>query len=188
MRRVLIVDDDPRVRAALTALITATTDLTVAAAVGTTRDVCAALATRSVELILVDVQLPHCDDGITLIQTCSRRYLVVAMSIDGSSRAPAQQAGAADFQEKNGNPDDNLEALHRPLSPGKWSVLVIGRFAAVASDALGARHPRSSDPSRRQRSAGDGSRCCAAHRCLFRSRVPRPPGRCSGLSGALPAW
>ena len=117
MRRVLIVDDDPRVRAALTALITATTDLTVAAAVGTTRDVCAALATRPVDLILIDVQLPHRDDGITLIQTLSRRYLIVAMSIDGSSRAPALQAGAADFLEKNGNPDDILEALHRPLPP-----------------------------------------------------------------------
>ena len=35
MRRVLIVDDDPRVRAALTALITGTTDLSVTAAVGT---------------------------------------------------------------------------------------------------------------------------------------------------------
>ena len=62
-------------------------------------------------------QLPHRDDGITLIQALSRRYLVVAMSIDGSSRAPALQAGAADFLEKNGNPDDILEALHRPLPP-----------------------------------------------------------------------
>ncbi len=113
MRRVLIVDDDPRVRAALTALITATTDLTVAAAVGTARDARAALATRPVDLILVDVQLPHRDDGIGLIQTLSRRHLVVAMSIDGSRRAPALRAGAADFLEKNGNPDDILEALHR---------------------------------------------------------------------------
>ncbi len=116
MRRVLIVDDDPRVRAALTALITATTDLTVAAAVGTARDARAALATRPVDLILVDVQLPHRDDGIGLIQTLSRRHLVVAMSIDGSSRAPALHAGAADFLEKNGNPDDILEALHRTTS------------------------------------------------------------------------
>ncbi len=115
MRRVLIVDDDPRVRAALTALITATTDLTVAAAVGTARDACAALATRPVDLILVDVQLPHRDDGIGLIQTLSRSHLVVAMSIDGSRRASALQAGAADFLEKNGNPDEILEALHRPL-------------------------------------------------------------------------
>jgi DNA-binding NarL/FixJ family response regulator len=118
MRRVLIVDDDPRVRAALTALIAATADLTVTAAVGTARDACTALATRPVDLILIDVHLPHPDDGITLIQTLSRRYLVVAMSIDGSSRAPALRAGVADFLEKNGNPDDILEALRRPLPPG----------------------------------------------------------------------
>ena len=118
MRRVLIVDDDPRVRAALTVLITATTDLTVAAAVGTARDACAALANRPADLILIDVQLPHRDDGITLIQTLSRRYLVVAMSIDGSRRASGLQAGAEDFLEKNGNPDDILEALRRPLPPG----------------------------------------------------------------------
>ena len=117
MRRVLIVDDDPRVRAALTALIAGTTDLTVAAAVGTARDACAALAARPVDLILIDVQLPHRDDGITLIQTLSRRYLVVAMSIDGSRRAAALRAGAAAFLEKNGNPDDILEVLHRPLPP-----------------------------------------------------------------------
>ena len=118
MRRVLIVDDDPRVRAALTALIAATADLTVAAAVGTARDASTALATRPVDLILIDVQLPHRDEGITLIQTFSRRYLIVAMSIDGSSRAPALQAGAADFLEKNGSPDDILEALRRALPPG----------------------------------------------------------------------
>ena len=118
MRRVLIVDDDPRVRAALTALITGTTDLTVAAAVGTACDAWAALATRPVDLILIDVHLPHRDDGITLIQTLSRRYLVVAMSIDGARRAAALRAGAADFLEKNGNPDDILEALRRPLPPG----------------------------------------------------------------------
>ena len=118
MRRVLIVDDDPRVRAALTALITGTTDLTVAAAVGTARDAWAALATRPVDLILVDVQLPHRDDGISLIRTLSRRYLVVAMSIDGSRRASGLQAGAADFLEKNGNPDDILEALRRALPSG----------------------------------------------------------------------
>ena len=118
MRRVLIVDDDPRVRAALAALITATTDLTVTGAVGTARDAWTALATRPVDLILVDVQLPHRDDGITLIQTLSRRYLVVAMSIDGSRRASGLQAGAADFLEKNGNPDDILEALRRALPSG----------------------------------------------------------------------
>ena len=118
MRRVQIVDDDPRVRAALTALITATTDLTVAAAISTARDAWTALATRPVDLILVDVQLPHRDDGITLIRTLSRRYLVVAMSIDGSSRAAALQAGAVDFLEKNGNPDDILEALRRALPLG----------------------------------------------------------------------
>ena len=116
MRRVLIVDDDPRVRAALTALITATADLTVTGAVGTARDAYTALATRPVDLILIDVHLPHPNDGITLIETLGGRYLVVAMSIDGSSRAPALHAGAADFLEKNGHPDDILAALHRSLS------------------------------------------------------------------------
>ena len=62
------------------------------------------------------MHLPHPNDGITLIQTLCGRYLVVAMSIDGSSRAPALQAGAADFLEKNGNPDDILAALRRSLS------------------------------------------------------------------------
>jgi len=58
----------------------------------------------------------------------------------------------------------------------------------TASDAIARGTPQYRPITSRQRSAGDGSRCCAAHRCPFRSRVPRPPNRCSGLSGALPAW
>ena len=118
MRRVLIFDDDPRVRAALTALtalITGTTDLTVAAAVGTARDAWAALATRPVDLILIDVHLPHRDDGITLIQTLSRRYLIVAMSIDGSSRAPALRTGPAG--RRRGLPGKERKPRRHPGGP-----------------------------------------------------------------------
>jgi two-component system nitrate/nitrite response regulator NarL len=111
IHRVLIVEDDSRVRAALTDLLAGTEDFVVTAAVGTAAAAHTVLATAPVDRVLLDVYLPHSDDGMTLIQALSRRYPVIALSIDGTNRTAALRAGATAYLEKDGNPEDILQAL-----------------------------------------------------------------------------
>ncbi|GIH72973.1 response regulator [Sphaerimonospora thailandensis] len=113
MISILLVDDDSRVRAALTTLLAGIPDVEVVAAVASTREATAVLAAHQVDVVIVDVLLPRREDGIALIRSLSPGHHVVALSIDGSSREPALAAGAADYVEKNGSPEDILRALNK---------------------------------------------------------------------------
>ena len=110
VHRVLVVDDDPRVRAAVRALLDGTGDLTVVAAAATPDQARAALAATGADCALVDVRLPA---GLDLIGELATRMPVVAFSVSGASRVPAVRAGAAAFVEKDGRADRLLEALRR---------------------------------------------------------------------------
>ncbi|NJC69141.1 response regulator transcription factor [Planosporangium thailandense] len=111
MQRVLVVDDDPRVRAALTALLEGTADFVVTASVASAAQARVALAAHSVDTVIVDVHLPRRADGIALIAALSAGHRVVALSIDGTSRNLALAAGATDYVEKTGSPEDILRVL-----------------------------------------------------------------------------
>ena len=109
VHRVLVVDDDPRVRAAVRALLDGTSDLTVAAEAATPDQARAALAAGA-DCALVDVRLPA---GPDLVGELATRVPVVAFSVSGASRAGALRAGAAAFVEKDGRADRLLQALRR---------------------------------------------------------------------------
>src|SRR5690348_316255 len=66
-RRVLIVEDDPRVRSALCGLLTASEGLCVVGVAATARD--ALDAGEWLDVALVDVRLPDLEDGLLVIRT-----------------------------------------------------------------------------------------------------------------------
>jgi DNA-binding NarL/FixJ family response regulator len=106
--RLLVVDDDARVRAAIGRTIMLEADLVLVAAA---RDAVTALAMAAAcdpAVALVDVFLPDEATGLDLIRGLARgpSCAVVAMSVRGAARAAALAAGAVSFVEKG-----DVEAL-----------------------------------------------------------------------------
>lgn len=114
-RRVLIVEDDPRVRSALSELLTASGGLCVVGIATTARD--ALDAGDCLDVALVDVRLPDLEDGLLVIRKLAADgHPVVALSASGAARAVSLAAGARAFFEKDSHPDALLAALHRPAA------------------------------------------------------------------------
>lgn len=108
----LIVEDDPRVRSALSALLTASGAFSVGGVAATARD---ALDMQDcVDVALVDVLLPDLEDGLSVIRALAAEgHPVVALSASAPTRAASMAAGATTFVEKDTHPDALLAALHR---------------------------------------------------------------------------
>jgi DNA-binding NarL/FixJ family response regulator len=110
--RLLIVDDDHRVRNALGRLLTASTGFLV---VGTVDNALAAHEVAEAsgpDVALVDVLLPNADDGLGLTSSLTAVGIpVVAMSIDGGMRRRALAAGAQRFLDKDCDPEAIARAL-----------------------------------------------------------------------------
>jgi DNA-binding NarL/FixJ family response regulator len=115
-KRVLVVDDDQRVRAALVALLDGTPGLEVAADVGSVAEARAAFERTAPDAVLVDVLLPGRADGLGLIAQLSACRPVVAISVDGGARESAIAAGASAYLEKDGHPEEILAALGKVTS------------------------------------------------------------------------
>jgi DNA-binding NarL/FixJ family response regulator len=98
--RVLVLDDDPRVRAGLRRLLEATPGITIVP-LGAGADVA-----------LVDVDLPDRAAAAARVRGLAGGVPVVALSLDGAARQAALDVGAHAFVEKDGAPDALLAALH----------------------------------------------------------------------------
>ena len=109
--RVLVVDDDPRVRAGLAGLLTATPGLAVPVSTGSATRALAVASRGRADVGLVDVLLPTPADGLRLVRDLSAYVPVVAMSLDGVSRDSALRAGALAFVEKDGAIDELVAAV-----------------------------------------------------------------------------
>jgi two-component system, NarL family, response regulator DesR len=110
---VLVVDDDPRVRAAIAQTIALEEDLELAADAADATSALAIAERSSPSVALVDLLLPDGATGLALVTSLARRSgcTVVAMSIRSGLRAPAIAAGAVGFVEKGGDIDAVLEAV-----------------------------------------------------------------------------
>jgi DNA-binding NarL/FixJ family response regulator len=103
--RVLIVDDDRRVRQSLSGLIALRDGVEV---VGTAPDSQRALElvrSASPDTVLLDLRLPHEDDGLGLLALLRRDWpgvRVVAMSVQTDLMDAALAAGAVAFVPKGG--------------------------------------------------------------------------------------
>ncbi len=110
--RVLVVDNDPRVRAALRALIESSPGLSVAGEASSASGAYQADARLCPEVVVLDVLLPTAQDGLEVLKRLAESgRAVVALSIREGVRAAAVAAGAAAFVEKYAGPDALLETL-----------------------------------------------------------------------------
>jgi CheY-like chemotaxis protein len=118
--RVLIVEDDPRVRAALRSFLSACPGFEVA---GDAADAAAALELareRAPAVVLLDVLLPGAREGLGLLRVLAGevRLPVVAMSIDGELSHSAVEAGAFRFLDKTSAPELLPAALREAAVAG----------------------------------------------------------------------
>jgi DNA-binding NarL/FixJ family response regulator len=111
--RVLVVDDDPRVRAGLAGALGATAGLALAAATGSPAGALALAAAGKADVALVDALLPTIADGVALVRRLTPHVPVVAISLDGTRRRDALAAGAVAYLEKDGSLDDLVATLRR---------------------------------------------------------------------------
>ncbi|MGC9665068.1 response regulator [Planosporangium sp. 12N6] len=110
--RLLLVDHDVRVRAALTALLSAVPEFEVVGSCGNATDAWSAVASTRPHLVLLDLLLPMARDGLALVARLRGAGIpVVAMSIRGGLRAGALARGAVAFLEKDGSADALVAAL-----------------------------------------------------------------------------
>jgi DNA-binding NarL/FixJ family response regulator len=119
--RVLVIDDDRRVRTAIRETIALEADMDV---VGEASDLAAALALASCatpDVALVDVLLPDLRTGLELVRILSTTSgcSVLAMSVQSHLAAAGLAAGALGFVEKNADIDAVLNAIRRTArAPG----------------------------------------------------------------------
>lgn len=114
--RVLIGDDDRRVRAALTRLLTAAGGFEVPAASGNPADTLRLAIELRPDVAIVDLRLPDAESGLQLVSTLSALPVpVVAISSHGGLRVAALTAGAKWFVHKDGKPEVVLDAVRRAV-------------------------------------------------------------------------
>lgn len=111
--RLLVVDDDARVRTAIAQTVALESDIVIVAQANSA-SVTLALAERTEPRVaLVDVLLPDATTGLALVRGLEQRAgcAVVAMSVRGGLRRAALAARAVAFVEKGSDIDAILAAV-----------------------------------------------------------------------------
>jgi DNA-binding NarL/FixJ family response regulator len=117
--RVLIVDDDPRVRTALRRFLSASREVEVVGDAGGSDPALRLARELAPAVALVDVHLPEPADGLGLLRALTGLGVpAVAISIHGSARGSALAAGADQFLDKDSAPDLMVSALRRAARRG----------------------------------------------------------------------
>lgn len=117
--RVLIVDNDPRLRHALTELLNASEGFVVAGAEGSTQGVAMAASSAYATVALVVVASVADRAALLRVQVLADHMPVVAVSTAASVRGWALAAGATAFCEMDGNTDALIAALGTASSSGR---------------------------------------------------------------------
>lgn len=118
--RVLVVDDDARVRTGLAETIASEADLSVVATANTAASALAGAESTHPSVALVDVLLPDAATGLGLVGALGERAecAVVAISVRSELRDAALAAGARAFVEK-GDVETVLVALRTAARRGR---------------------------------------------------------------------
>ncbi|MCC5576782.1 response regulator transcription factor [Microtetraspora sp. AC03309] len=158
--RVLIVDDDPLVRAGLTMMLDGAHGIAVVAAAADGDEVPSAIDAHAPDVVLMDLRMPRVD-GITAIHRLRRRrnppQVIVLTTFDADDDVLlALRAGAGGFLLKDTPPHQIVDAVHRvaagdPILSPKITRRLMDRAAAEAGayerarNALAALSPRERD-------------------------------------------
>jgi DNA-binding NarL/FixJ family response regulator len=120
--RVLIVDDDARVRRALRSLIECSADLTVVGEAESTRSAKRLDLELLPDVVVLDLRLPRAMDGMCVLRELrGRDRPVVAISGTGELGPEAVVAGAHAFLEKHGRDvDDLLDMIRAAYRHDPW--------------------------------------------------------------------
>lgn len=122
MASVLLVEDEPRTRARLASIISASNGLKLLAEAGSLAEARAAMAIQPPEVILLDLGLPD-GSGLTLLEEIRAQgleagVLVISVMGDESSVLRAIECGASGYLLKDARDADVLEAIHQLLAGG----------------------------------------------------------------------
>ena len=120
--RVLVVDDDARVRRALRSLIECAPDLTVVGEAGSTRSATRLDLELLPDVVVLDLLLPRAPEGMEVLRELrGRDRPVVAISCMGELGPQAMVAGAHAFLEKHGRDvDDLLDMIRTAYRHCRW--------------------------------------------------------------------
>ncbi|TQS20138.1 response regulator transcription factor [Microbispora sp. KK1-11] len=141
--RVLVVDDDPLVRAGLTLMLRGADELVVVGGVADGADVAAAVDAHAPDVVLMDIRMPGLD-GIDATRLLRRRpdppHVIMLTTFDADEHVfGALRAGASGFLLKDTPPEGIVDAVLRVaagepiLSPGVTRRL-IAHLAPEAED------------------------------------------------------
>jgi len=123
-RRVLVVDDDERFRAAVVDLLADETDVMVVAAVGSADAALTVAQDECLDAAVVDVQMPGVD-GVELTRKLllslpDLTVFALSAAADEASRSAMAAAGASRYFIKGEDTLDLVDALlHLPGSPDR---------------------------------------------------------------------
>jgi len=116
--RVLIADDDHRVRTALSTLLTLTTGFDIVGTSATTDSALTLARQHRPAVALIDILLPEERDGLGLLRAITDELHIpaVAMSVNGGLEPRALAAGATRFVDKDSRADLLIAALRAVAS------------------------------------------------------------------------
>ncbi|WP_067502268.1 response regulator transcription factor [Actinoplanes sp. TFC3] len=140
MIRVLLVDDQPLIRAGLKMLCDAQSDMEVVGEAGNGRDAVTLAERLTPDLIVMDLRMPGLD-GITatgriLAARPAARVLVLTTFGDDEHLYPALTAGACGFLLKDASPEDLLDGIRRAAAgDSPFSQAVLSRLVNRAVHA-----------------------------------------------------
>lgn len=111
--RLMVVDDAPRVRAAIAQTVSGEADLTLVAECSNAQSAAALAVSSFATVALVDLLLPDQGIGLDLVRSISATSgcAVVAMSVRSGLRNDALAAGAVAFVEKGSDIGAVLDAV-----------------------------------------------------------------------------
>jgi DNA-binding NarL/FixJ family response regulator len=138
--RVLLVDDQPLIRAGLRMLCDAEADLTVVGEAENGRDAVSLAARLAPDVIVMDLRMPGVD-GITatgriLAERPAARVVVLTTFGDDDHLYPALTAGACGFLLKDAPPTELLDGIRRAAAgDSPFSQEVLRRLVQRAVDA-----------------------------------------------------